>query len=77
MAPVRGPHSARGTRRPGRETEAQTEPSANKRSRLFSLLLSSLGSLNSHFGLKRGPGSAEKERERTFIGRGLRDRLLK
>lgn len=86
MTPVQGPHSAQGTHmleRPqdGRETHklSRALTSAHTSPCLFSLFLSSLGSLNSHFRLKWGWGRAEREKGRgsTFIGRALGDRLLK
>lgn len=70
MAPVHGPHSAQGTQRLGRPQDERLKhklrpalTSTHTSPCLPSLCLSSLGSLNSHFSLKWGPGKAEKERK--------------
>lgn len=88
MAPAQGPHVAQGTHRLGRPHDRRLKcklsralTSTHTSPCLLSLFLSSLGSLNSHFGSAWGGGGQaglrQKGRGSVFIGRALRDCLLK
>lgn len=66
MAPAQGPHSTQGTHRLERPQDRRLKHKLRRAltsTHTSPCLLSSLGSLNSHFSFKWGSGRAEKERK--------------